>query len=82
MTSYPNICFSCIKHEKTTSYLSVYLAMTSRKRCTIPYEEDIGELIQPKRDVSAPNICSLPIEGMSPAFDPNRALLRHVFFSE
>jgi hypothetical protein len=47
--------------------------MASRKRRNIPYEEDIGGLIQP-------NICSLPIEGMSPAFDPNRALLRRVFF--
>jgi hypothetical protein len=54
--------------------------MASRKRRNIPYEEDIGVLVHPKRDVSAPNICSLSIEGMSPAFDPNRALLRRVFF--
>jgi hypothetical protein len=54
--------------------------MASRKRRNIPYEEGIGGLIQPKRDVSAPNICSLPIEGMSPAFDPTRALLRRAFF--
>ena len=27
-----HVCFSCIKHEWTTSYLSVYLVMSARKR--------------------------------------------------
>jgi hypothetical protein len=54
--------------------------MASRKRRNIPYEKDIGALIHPKRDVSAPNICSLPIQGISPTLDPNQALLRRVFF--
>jgi len=44
--------------------------MTSRKRRNVVPEEE----------VNAPNICSLPIGGISPALDPNRALLRRVFF--
>jgi hypothetical protein len=39
---------------------------------------------RPKRAVAAAapatDICSLPVEGISPALDPNRALLRRVFF--
>jgi hypothetical protein len=54
--------------------------MASRKRRNIRYEEDIGGLIQPKRETSAPNICLLPIKRISPAFDSNQALLRRVFF--
>jgi hypothetical protein len=54
--------------------------MASRKRRNIPYEEIIGGLIQPKHETSAPNTCSLPIEGISPTLDPNRAMLRRVFF--
>jgi hypothetical protein len=54
--------------------------MASRKCRNIPYEEDIGGLIQPKRKTSAPNICSFPLEGISPSLDPNQALLRRVFF--
>jgi len=40
------------------------------------YEEEINEPI----GAAAPNICSHPIEEISPALDPNRALLRRVFF--
>jgi hypothetical protein len=63
--------------------------MSARKRLT--YEEDRPEftfrdfeISRSKRDVTAPkiDICSLPIEGTSPAFDPDRALLRRVFFLE
>ena len=53
----------------------VYLAMAARKRRSVLHEEDINE----PRD-AAPNICSLPIEGISPTLDPNRVLLRRVFF--
>jgi hypothetical protein len=36
---------------------------------------------RPKRDAAAaPDICSIPVEGIGLAFDPNRALLRRVFF--
>jgi len=49
--------------------------MAARKRRGVQYEEDINE---PRG--AAPNICSLPIEGISPTLDPNRALLRRVFF--
>ena len=40
------------------------------------------ETSRSKRKVTAPaiDICSLPIEGISPPFEPNRALLRSVFF--
>ena len=55
---------------------SVYLAMASRKRRHIEYEEHSSE----PRAVAAPNICTLPIEGINPTLDPNRALLRRVFF--
>jgi hypothetical protein len=55
---------------------SVYLAMASRKSRNIVYEEDSSE----PRAVAAPNICTLPIEGINPTLDPNRALLRRVFF--
>jgi len=44
--------------------------MASRKRRNVVHEEE----------VNAPNICSIPIEGISPALDPNRAVLRRVFF--
>ena len=50
--------------------------MASQKRRNILYEE---EIIEP-RGAAAPNICSLPIEGISSTLDPNRALLRRVFF--
>jgi len=36
--------------------------------------------VVPEEEVSAPYICPLPIEGINPALDPNRALLRRVFF--
>jgi len=49
--------------------------MASRKRRSVTYGEDNSE---PK--VAAPTICSLPIEGVNPAFDPNKALLRRLFF--
>jgi len=39
------------------------------------YEEDNNE-----PTVAAPTICSIPIEGINPTFDPNRALLRRVIF--
>ena len=39
------------------------------------YEEDNNET-----RVAAPTICSIPIEGINPTFDPNRTLLRRVFF--
>ena len=71
-----------------SNYLSVYPAMSARKR-RLTYEEDGPgftfpnfETSRSKRDVTAPetDICLLPIEGISPAFDPDRALLRRVFF--
>jgi len=61
--------------------------MSARKR-RLTYEQDGPGFTSPdfetsrsKRDVTAPeiDICSLPIE-ISPAFDPDRALLRRVFF--
>ena len=55
---------------------SIYLTMASRKRRSIVYDEDSTE----PRAVVAPTICTLPIEGINPALDPNRALLRRVFF--
>jgi len=64
--------------------------MSARKR-RLTYEEDGQgftsadfETFRSKRDVTAPaiDICSLPIEGISPTFDPNRALLRRLFFLE
>jgi len=50
--------------------------MASRKRRNVLEEEGINE----PRAFPAPNICTLPIEGISPTLDPNRALLRRVFF--
>jgi len=44
--------------------------MAPRKRRNVLHEEQIN----------APNICSLPIERISPVLDPNRALPRRVFF--
>jgi hypothetical protein len=56
---------------------SVYLAMASRKRRNVTYrEEDVNE----PRVTASPNICTLPIEGINPTLDTNRALLRRVFF--
>jgi len=55
---------------------SVYLAMASRKRRGILYDEDSTE----PTAVAAPNICTLPIEGINPTLDPNRALLRRYSF--
>ena len=55
---------------------SVYLAMASRKRRNVAYEEEVNE----PRATAAPNICTLPIEGINPTLDPNRALLRRLFF--
>jgi len=62
--------------------------MSARKH-RLTYEED-GQVFtfpdtktsRSKRDVTTPvnDICSLPIEGIGPTFDPNRALLRRVFF--
>jgi len=62
--------------------------MSARKRRLAYEEEGQGftfpdfETSRSKRDVTAPaiDICSLPIKGISPLFDPNRALLRRVFF--
>jgi hypothetical protein len=56
--------------------------MASRKRRTVPQEYTGGlGLIRPRRKAAAePNISTLPIEGMSPILDPNRALLRRVLF--
>ena len=54
---------------------SVYLAMASRKRRNVAYEE-----VNEPRATAAPNICTLPIEGINPTLDPNRVLLRRVFF--
>jgi len=51
--------------------------MASRKRRNVLEEE---EGINEPRAVAAPNICMLPIEGINPTLDPNRALLRRVFF--
>jgi len=64
--------------------------MSVRKR-RVPYEERTrggftfpdGVTRRPKRNVETPeiDIYSYSVEdGMSPAFDPNRALLRRVFF--
>jgi len=64
--------------------------MSARKR-RVPYEEGTrvgftfpdGETRRPKRNFPKTpeiDICSYSIEGISPAFDPNRALLRSVFF--
>ena len=50
--------------------------MTSRKPRNV-LEEEINE---PRGVAAAPNICTLPIEGFNPTLDPNRALLRRVFF--
>jgi hypothetical protein len=50
--------------------------MASRKRRNVAYEEEVNEL----RGAAAFNICTLPIEGINPTLDPNRALLRRVFF--
>ena len=63
--------------------------MSARKR--VPYEEGTrggftfrdGEKRRPERNVETPeiDICSYSVEdGTSAAFDPNRALLRRVFF--
>jgi hypothetical protein len=53
--------------------------MASRKRRINPQEEFNGgleSLIRPKREaVAEPYICMLPIEGISPILDPNKALL-------
>ena len=57
---------------------SVYLAMASRKRRNVAYEEEVNE----PRATAAPNICTLPIEGINPTLYPNRALLRRVFLSK
>jgi hypothetical protein len=57
--------------------------MATRKRRSILSEESFNAfegLLRPKRETPAPDICSLPLEGISPALDPNRALLRRVFF--
>ena len=62
--------------------------MSARKRRLAYEEEGQGftfpdfETTRSKSDVAAPaiDICLLPIEGISPTFDPNRALLRRVFF--
>jgi hypothetical protein len=63
--------------------------MSARKR---RHEEEPGGMIPynhfgthlPKRDATAAvleiDICSLPVEGISAAFDPNQALIRRVFF--
>jgi hypothetical protein len=49
--------------------------MASRKRRDVTYgEEEVAAA------AAAPNICPLPIEGINPALDTNRALLRRVFF--
>jgi len=64
--------------------------MSARKRRPTYEEDGHGftfpdfETSRTKRDVTAPEIdmCSLPIEGISPAFNPDRALLRRVFFLE
>ena len=50
--------------------------MASRKRRNVLEEEGI---IKPRGATAAPNICTLPVEGINP-LDPNRALLRRVFF--
>jgi hypothetical protein len=50
--------------------------MASRKSRNVLEEEEINE----PRAVAAPNICTLPIEGINPTLDPNQALLRRVFF--
>ena len=64
--------------------------MSARKR-RFTYEEDGQgftfpdfEISRSKRDVTSPviDICSLPIEGIGPMFDPHRALLRREFFLE
>jgi hypothetical protein len=54
--------------------------MASRKRRNIPNREYIGGLIQRKRETSASDMCSFPLEGINPSHDPNQALLRRVFF--
>jgi len=62
--------------------------MSAMKRLLTYEEEGQGftfpdfETSTSKRYVTAPaiDICSLPIEGISPTFDPNRVLLCHVFF--
>jgi len=51
--------------------------MTSRKRRNVLEEEGINES---RGAAAAPNICTLPVEGINPTLDPNRALLRRVFF--
>ena len=50
--------------------------MASRKRRNVAYDEEVNET----RATAVPNICTLPIEGINPTLDPNRALLRRVFF--
>jgi hypothetical protein len=50
--------------------------MDSRKRRNVLEKEGINE----PRAFAAPNICTLSIEGINPTLDPNRALLRRVFF--
>jgi len=50
--------------------------MASRKRRNV-LEEEINE---PRFAAAAPNIRTLPIEGINLTLDPNRALLRRVFF--
>jgi hypothetical protein len=50
--------------------------MASRKRRNVTYEEEVNE----PRVTAAPNICKLPIEGINPTLDTNRALLRRVIF--
>jgi hypothetical protein len=57
--------------------------MATRKRRNILSEESINALeglFRPKRDTSTLDICSLPLEGISPTLDPNRELFRRVFF--
>jgi hypothetical protein len=54
--------------------VSRYLAMSARRRTQ--------QQQKPERIVEAPTLdtCSFPVENISPEFDPNRVLLRRVFF--
>jgi hypothetical protein len=58
--------------------------MVARKR-RLAYEENYEprSVIRPKLDAAPEiDICLLPIDGISPTFDPNQALFLRVFFSK
>ena len=73
--------FQCYKTHLNDRHMSFYVKMPSGKRRVLPWGDD--EDTARKRVVKATEIdtCnSFPEEIISPAFDPNRVLLRRVIF--